>query len=81
MTATDTLPDELVEIVRTLFDEYEGPVTPALTAADVEQWDSLANVQMMVLVEQAFGIRFTTNEIAGLANLGELSALIAQKQG
>lgn len=75
------IPAELEDIVRTLFDEYDGPVGPDLTAADVEQWDSLANVQMMVLAEQTFGVRFTTAEIAGLANLGEMAALIKSKQG
>ncbi len=75
------IPAELEDIVRTLFDEYDGPVGPGLTAADVEQWDSLANVQMMVLAEQTFAVRFTTAEIAGLANLGEMAALIRQKQG
>lgn len=71
----------LQDIVATLFDDYDGPVTAALTAADVEQWDSLANVQLMVLAEQTFKVRFTTAEIGGLKNLGELIALIARKQG
>jgi len=75
------IPAALEEIVRTLFDDYSGPVGPDLHAADVEQWDSLANVQLVVLAEQTFGVRFTTAEIAGLANLGELAALIAAKQG
>lgn len=69
----------LEDIVRTLFDEYEGPVTPALSAADVAQWDSLANVQLMVFAEQAFGVRFTTAEIASLRDLGDLIALIRRK--
>ncbi|MBI1406284.1 MAG: acyl carrier protein [Caulobacter sp.] len=71
----------LEEIIRELFDDYDGPVTPALAAADVEQWDSLANVQLMVLAERTFAVRFTTAEISGLANLGELAALIRAKQG
>jgi acyl carrier protein len=66
-------------IFRDLFDEYDGPVTAALTAADVEQWDSLANVQLMVMVEHDFGARFSTNEIVELKNLGALAALIVAK--
>ncbi|NBB17401.1 acyl carrier protein [Caulobacter sp. SLTY] len=72
---------ELEDILRTLFDEYEGPITGALTAAEVEQWDSLANVQLVVLAERTFGVRFSTAEIAGLANLGALADLIRAKQG
>ena len=66
-------------IIRDLFDEYDGPVTASLSAKDVEQWDSLANVQLVVMVEVAFGIRFATTEIASLNNLGELAELVARK--
>jgi acyl carrier protein len=66
-------------ILRDLFDEYEGPVTAALTANDVEQWDSLANVQLMVMVEAAFRIKFATTEISSLKSLGELADLVARK--
>lgn len=66
-------------IFRDLFDEYDGPVVASLTAADVEQWDSLANVQLMVMVEHAFGARFSTNDITELKNVGELAALIISK--
>lgn len=72
---------ELADILRTLFDDYDGPVTGALTAADVEQWDSLANVQLVVLAERTFGVRFTTAEITSLPNLGALADLIRAKQG
>jgi acyl carrier protein len=72
---------ETVErIVRDLFDEYEGPVTRALTAAQVEQWDSLSNIQFVVLTEQAFGVRFSSAEVRGFRNLGELLDAVARKQ-
>jgi acyl carrier protein len=71
---------KLSEVVRTFFDEYSGPVEPGLTAKSVSQWDSLANVQFMVLVEQTFEIRFTTQEIAQLRSLGDLARLIAAKR-
>ena len=60
------------EIVRDLFDEYKGPVTRELCARDVEQWDSLMNVQLIVLVEQAFGVQFSSREVGQFQNLGEL---------
>lgn len=70
----------LTECLRALFDEYDGPVTRELNAAAVPQWDSLANVQLMVMVEQAFGVRFTSEEIASLPNLGRLADLVAKKK-
>lgn len=51
-------------------------LTPAMTAADVEGWDSLANVQIIVAIEKRFGIRFRTGEIATIKNVGELVARI-----
>lgn len=68
-------------LFRDLFDEYDGPITAALDARAVEQWDSLANIQLVVMVEKAFGVRFSTQEIAKLANLGELAALVGEKTG
>ncbi|HEX3406090.1 MAG TPA: acyl carrier protein [Caulobacteraceae bacterium] len=80
---TDMTQDEVIgriePILRDLFDEYDGPVTAALTAKDVEQWDSLANVQLMVMVEVAFGIRFATTEVTSLKNLGDLADLVLRK--
>jgi acyl carrier protein len=69
------------DIVRALFDEYEGPVTPELNASQVEQWDSLANVQLMVMVEQSFKIRFSTGDISKLQNLDDLASLVMKKTG
>jgi len=76
-----TIYTRITPILRTLFDEYEGPVGPTLNAKQVAQWDSLANVQFMVLVEQEFGIRFRTEEITSLPTLGALVQLIAKKKG
>jgi acyl carrier protein len=79
----NALDDDLQTIagmIRALFDEYEGPVTRDLSARDVAQWDSLANVQLAVLIERAFGIRFETREIGGFRNIGELLDLVAAKR-
>jgi len=77
--ATDKILASVAEIIRDLFDEYDGPITPELNAKSIAQWDSLANVQFMVMIEQKFKIRFTTDEITGLKNIGELAALIDRK--
>lgn len=66
-------------IIRDLFDEYDGPVTAALTANDVEAWDSLSNVQLMVMVERAFGIRLATTDVGAIENLGALADLVIRR--
>lgn len=78
LTRSDVI-TRIEPIIRDLFDEYQGPVTATLSAKQVEQWDSLANVQLMVMVEKAFGLRFSTSEIATLKNLGELADLITAR--
>jgi acyl carrier protein len=76
MTPEDILA-RIEPIMRDLFDEYGGPITPALTARDVGQWDSLANVQLVVMVEKAFGVKFAIGEITRLKDLGALADLVA----
>ena len=74
--------EKATEIVRNLFDEYGGPVTRALSARDIVQWDSLMNVQFMVSIEHVFGVRFTTRELGKFQNLGEvLDAIKAKRAG
>ncbi len=52
---------------------------PAMTAADVDGWDSLAHVTIIVALEKALGIRFRIGEIATLRNVGELVGHIASR--
>jgi acyl carrier protein len=66
-------------LIRDLFDEYDGPVTRDLTAMEVPQWDSLGHVQLMVLVEQTFGIRFHAGQVGKFRNLGDLIDEIDRK--
>ncbi|HXI99951.1 MAG TPA: acyl carrier protein [Micropepsaceae bacterium] len=70
---------KLEGLIRDLFDEYQGPVTRSLKATDVPQWDSLGHVQLMVLVEQSFGVRFSAGEIGRFHDLGDLADEIDRK--
>lgn len=76
---SDTL-DKMTEVIRDLFDEYEGPVTRSLSAKDVEQWDSLANVQLVVMIERTFGVRFKADEIGKFQTLGDLLDSVEKKR-
>ena len=76
------MPDPLETVtglLRDLFDEYEGPVTRDLTARKVAQWDSLGHVQLMVLIEQTFGIRFSADEVGKFRDVGDLVDAIDTK--
>lgn len=52
---------------------------PSMTAADVEGWDSLAHVQIIVAIERSFGIRLRVGEMASITNVGELVSRIATR--
>ena len=54
-------------------------IGPETTADDVEGWDSLTHIQLLVSLEKAFGMRFNTGEVAGLANVGEMVNVICQR--
>jgi acyl carrier protein len=57
----------------------EVALTDSTTADDIEEWDSLSHVQLVVAIEKAFGIKFTALEIMKWKNVGELVDSIAQK--
>lgn len=69
------------DIMADVLDIDADDIGPATTAADVEEWDSLSHIRLMVAIERRFGITFENSEIAGLKNVGELVALIESKDG
>ena len=56
---------KLTPIFQDVLDDDALVPTPELTARDVEEWDSLRHIRLVVSVEKALGIRFTTSEISG----------------
>lgn len=66
----------LQEIFRAVLLDDSLTLTPETSGKDFEAWDSLTHVTVMVHVEQAFGIQFTSSEISGWQNVGELAQLI-----
>jgi acyl carrier protein len=75
---SDTL-DRLTNILQDCFDDDDIVATPELSAADVEDWDSLAHVRLMLMIERAFKVRFTAAEISSFKNVGDLEAAIDAK--
>jgi len=69
----------LTRIFRDVFDDDELELRPDMTADDVDGWDSLRHVRLVLTVEKAFGTRFPASEVANLKNVGELVALIGKR--
>jgi len=51
-------------------------LAPHMTASDVEGWDSVSTIQILVAIEAEFGIRFRTAEMASIENVGGLVSRI-----
>jgi acyl carrier protein len=66
----------LTEIFEDVFDEDSIEVTPGLTAKDVDGWDSLNHIRLILTVEKAFHIKVSTSEIGSMENVGDLVKLI-----
>ncbi len=78
MTETEIY-DRLTEIFRDVFDSESLVLSAGMTAKDVRGWDSLGNIRMVLAVEQGFGVRFTTSEVAAHRDVGAFVQTIKSK--
>jgi acyl carrier protein len=68
--------DRLTQIFQDVFVVDSITVTPEMSAEDVDGWDSITHVRLILTVEKAFKIKFSVSEIGKLQNVGQLVALI-----
>jgi len=71
--------EKLTNIFREVFDDETINLDEEMTADDVDAWDSLSHVNLMIAIELAFDIEFKQNEIQGFNNVGELIKNIKEK--
>lgn len=71
--------DKLNDVFREVFDDDEIEVGPTTTANDVDGWDSLSHINLIVAVEKVFGIRFMKKELLTFKNVGDLLDSIERK--
>lgn len=74
-----TLDERLRDVFEELFPDAEVALSDTTTADDIEGWDSLMHINLMYRVEQEFGVQFQGDEMAALADVGELKALLRAK--
>jgi acyl carrier protein len=73
---------EILAKMQTVFDDVfldDVKVAPELSANDVEEWDSLLQISLVLGVEKAFNVRFRVGEVEGTKNLGEFADLIQRR--
>jgi acyl carrier protein len=71
--------EQLNEIFIDTIDNEEIKLNENSTAADVDGWDSLTHIQLVVAIEKYYKIRFTSKEIQSWKNVGELIESILNK--
>jgi acyl carrier protein len=79
----DQVRDVFQEVFRDVFDDPTLDVTDNMTADDVDGWDSLTHINLIIALEKRFRIKFATAEISRLkdegSNVGSIIALVTQK--
>ncbi len=78
MSVNNTL-ERLTEVIRDILNIEDIEITATTTSDDVEGWDSLAHVRIVVATEAEFAIRFSTYEVAALTSVGSIVDLIDSK--
>jgi acyl carrier protein len=73
------LKEEINAIFVDILDNDDLLVLETTTADDVEEWDSLTHIQLVVAIEKHFKIRFTSKEIQSWKNVGEMLDTIDEK--
>ena len=71
--------EALAEIFRDAFMRDDLRLTPELSAADVQGWDSLKQIEIIVATEGRFGIRLNSRELDNLRTVGDLARVVMAK--
>lgn len=74
-----TTEGKLNKIFCEVFDDEELVIRPEMTADDVDGWDSLSHVNLILAVEYSFNIRFSQKELLSFRNVGDLLKCIEKK--
>ncbi len=72
---------KLDEVFQDVFDSEEIHVSNETTAEDIEDWNSLEHINLIVAVEHAFGIKFGMGQVTKMKNVGEMADIILEKLG
>lgn len=73
--------DAVQQIFRDNFDDEELVITPETCADDIEDWDSLEQINLLTAIEKKFNIKFKLADVRNLKNVGDLLDLVARMVG
>ena len=76
---TNEILRQVTKIFQDVLDDDEIIIKEEFTANDIEDWDSLTHILLVVAIEKHFTLRFTSSEIGNWANIGEMCIAIKNK--
>ena len=72
----DRIYEKMTEIFRDVFDDESIVLSDETTADDIEDWDSLEQINLLMAIENNFGIKFQLADVSGLENVGAMVDLV-----
>ena len=76
MTETINAHEQLEEVFRAVFNDDSIKLEDGTTANDIPGWDSVAHINLMLSIEQSFGMQFSGDQFSGFENVGELKQFL-----
>ncbi len=75
----DHIYEKLNEIFQDVFDDDSLTINADTTPNDIEGWDSLANINIIVSIESEFGVKFKMEEISSMKSIGDIARFISKE--
>jgi acyl carrier protein len=75
----DEIEQRLTTVFQSVFDNPGISISDATTAADIDGWDSIAHIDLIVAVEHEFKVSFNTKDVKALSNVGDFIRLIGSR--
>ena len=75
----DEIMEKVNEIFRDVFDDETLVITDSTNSDDIEDWDSLEHISLIISMEKEFGLKFDIKEVNKLENVGQMVDMIRDK--
>ncbi len=79
MKDREEIRSQLTRVFRSVFEDDSIEITDTTTAKDIDSWDSLMHITLVISVEKDFGVRLSAAEVGKLENVGKMLDLLQKK--